>query len=47
VENVTNAHYETFGLLGDASEVFPDFTDPRFLGSGPPFGAWLGVRIGR
>ena len=28
--------------FGDFNE---DFDDPRFLGAGPPFGAWLGVRI--
>jgi hypothetical protein len=24
--------------------VFPAFEDPRFLGVGPPRGAWLGLR---
>jgi hypothetical protein len=32
-------------LLGEPEEVFADFDDPRFLGAGPPFGAWVGVRV--
>ncbi|HEY5756180.1 MAG TPA: TonB-dependent receptor [Steroidobacter sp.] len=45
VENVFDQDYETFGLLGEPQEVFPEFEDPRFLGVGPPFGAWIGARI--
>jgi iron complex outermembrane receptor protein len=45
VENVLDEHYATFGVLGDPSEVFEDFTDPRFLGAGPPLGAWVGARL--
>lgn len=45
VENVFDEDYETFGLLGEPQEVFPDFADQRFLGAGPPFGAWVGGRI--
>jgi outer membrane receptor protein involved in Fe transport len=45
VENVFDEDYETFGLLGEPDEVFPNFADPRFLGAGPPLGAWLGVKI--
>jgi outer membrane receptor protein involved in Fe transport len=45
VENVFDEEYETFGLLGEPAEVFQDFEDPRFLGAGPPLGAWVGVRI--
>lgn len=45
IENVFDEDYETFGLLGEPDEVFADFADPRFLGAGPPLGAWLGVRI--
>jgi outer membrane receptor protein involved in Fe transport len=45
VENIFDEGYETFGLLGDPDEVFEDFEDPRFLGAGPPLGAWAGVRI--
>jgi outer membrane receptor protein involved in Fe transport len=45
IENVLDADYETFGILGEPEEVFPDFRDPRFLGAGPPFGAWVGARV--
>jgi iron complex outermembrane recepter protein len=45
VENVFDQDYETFGLLGEPEEVFPEFEDPRFLGAGPPLGAWIGARI--
>ena len=45
VENVFDEDYETFGLLGEPGEVFEDFEDPRFLGAGPPLGAWVGVKI--
>ena len=45
IENVFDEDYESFGLLGEPDEIFADFDDPRFLGAGPPLGAWLGVRI--
>jgi outer membrane receptor protein involved in Fe transport len=45
VENLFDTHYESFGLLGEPDEVFPDFEDPRFLGAGPPQAAWIGVRL--
>ena len=45
IENAFDEDYETFGLLGEPDEVFPDFSDPRFLGAGPPFGAWVGARL--
>lgn len=45
INNVFDEDYETFGLLGEPEEVFPEFDNPRFLGAGPPLGAWLGVRV--
>ena len=45
IENVFDRGYETFGLLGEPDEVFEEFEDPRFLGSGPPFGFWIGGRM--
>lgn len=45
VDNVFDRRYVTFGTLGDPTEVFPDFTDPRFFGPGAVRGAWLGVRV--
>ena len=44
IENLFDKDYETFGHLGEPDEVFPEFEDPRFFGSGPPLGAWVGVR---
>jgi len=44
IENLFDTKYETFGLLGEPNEVFPEFQDPRFFGAAPPFGAWIGVR---
>ena len=48
VDNVLDAEYETFGLIGeDPSEVdvpaLRDFTDPRFLGPGSPRAAYVGL----
>jgi iron complex outermembrane recepter protein len=45
VENAFDQDYETFGVLGEPAEVFADFTDPRFLGAGPPRGTWVGARV--
>lgn len=45
IENVFDKDYETFGLLGEPDEVFETFEDPRFLGAGPPFGAWVGIKL--
>jgi outer membrane receptor protein involved in Fe transport len=45
VENAFDKDYETFGVLGEPGEVFAEFTDPRFLGAGPPRGAWVGARV--
>ncbi len=45
IENLFDEEYETFGLLGEPQEVFPEFEDPRFFGAGPPVGAWVGVKI--
>ena len=45
IENLFDRGYETFGLLGEPDEVFEEFEDPRFMGSGPPFGFWIGARI--
>jgi iron complex outermembrane recepter protein len=45
IENLFDKKYETFGILGEPQEVFPAFSDPRFYGAGPPFGAWVGVKF--
>ncbi len=51
IQNLFDTQYETFGLLGDPSEVFneenglPNFTDPRFLSPGAPLGGWVGIKL--
>ncbi|HEY2730969.1 MAG TPA: TonB-dependent receptor [Polyangia bacterium] len=45
VDNVFDARYSTFGVLGDAKDVFPSYGDPRFLGPGAPRAAWAGVDL--
>jgi iron complex outermembrane recepter protein len=45
IDNVFDRRYYTFGILGDAGEVFPDFEDPRFVSPAQPRGAWVGVRV--
>jgi outer membrane receptor protein involved in Fe transport len=41
--NLLNNKYETFGIVANPSEVFPDMSDPRFLGPGAPLGVWAGI----
>lgn len=45
VDNVFDRRYVTFGTLGDASEAFPGFDDPRFFGPAPPRAGWIGLRL--
>ena len=45
VENVFDKRYYNFGILGDATDIFPDFQDPRFLSPGMPRGEWVGVSV--
>jgi outer membrane receptor protein involved in Fe transport len=47
VDNVFDARYSTFGVLGNASDLFPTFGDPRFLGPSAPRAAWVGVDLRR
>ena len=37
--------YETFGLLGEADEIFAAFDDARFLGAAAPISGFIGLRI--
>jgi outer membrane receptor protein involved in Fe transport len=43
LDNVLNARFETFGLLGDATEVIPDAEDPRYASPGLPRSVWVGL----
>ena len=47
MENVADNKYESFGLLGESNELsgFEDFSNPKFVGTTPPFGVWGGVRV--
>jgi iron complex outermembrane receptor protein len=45
VDNVFDADYETFGLVGAADEVLGDeFQDPRFLSPAAPLSGWIGLK---
>lgn len=43
--NLLNTRYSTFGVLADPSEVFPNYSNPRFLGPGAPLGVWVGAVV--
>ena len=45
VDNIFNAQYSTFGVLGDATDVFANYKDPRFLGPGAPRAVWAGLDL--
>ncbi len=45
VDNVLGASYASFGVLGDATPVFPTFTDPRFQSPGAPRAVWVGIDV--
>ncbi|HMI92222.1 MAG TPA: TonB-dependent receptor, partial [Polyangiales bacterium] len=45
VQNLLDTDYETFGLLGNPSEVLEGTSDPRFLGPGAPLGVWGGIEL--
>lgn len=43
INNIFNTRYETFGVFADPTDVFPAFTDNRFVGPGQPLGVWAGL----
>jgi iron complex outermembrane receptor protein len=45
VNNVFNRTYYNFGILGDATDLFPTFTDPRFVSPGDPRAGWVGITL--
>jgi iron complex outermembrane recepter protein len=45
VENLFDRRFYNFGILGDATDIFPDFTDPRFVSPGMPRAGWIGVSL--
>ncbi len=45
VNNLFDTDYESFGLLGGPDEIFPGFSDPRFVGVGSPISAYVGMKV--
>jgi iron complex outermembrane receptor protein len=45
VDNVFDRRYDSFGIVGDATALYADFTDPRFVSPGAPRAAWIGVSV--
>jgi iron complex outermembrane receptor protein len=43
VDNIFNEQSSSFGVLGDATDVFPNYNDPRFQGPGAPRAVWVGA----
>lgn len=43
IDNVFDRDYANFGTLGDATDVFPAFTNGRFLSPSAPRGQWITV----
>ncbi len=45
VQNLFDRTYSDFGVIGNASTVLPQFTDPRLVSPGAPRGEWVGVSV--
>jgi len=45
LQNIFDRRYADFGVIGDATAVLPQFTDPRLLSPGAPRAAWIGVSL--
>ncbi len=45
LDNVFNNNYSSFGVYGEANEIFPSFDDDRFVSPGAPRAGWIGVRL--
>jgi iron complex outermembrane receptor protein len=43
--NLLDTKFSTFGVIADPSEVLPQYSNPRFLGRGAPFGIWVGAVV--
>jgi len=44
--NIFDAQYSNFGVLGDATAVLgPTYDSVRFLGPGSPRAGWIGVDL--
>jgi iron complex outermembrane recepter protein len=42
-QNIFDRRYYDFGVVGNATGVLPQFTDPRLLSPGAPRAGWIGV----
>jgi len=46
LDNIFDAHYNSFGVYGNATEVLGDsFNNGRFVSPGAPRAGWIGVRL--
>jgi outer membrane receptor protein involved in Fe transport len=45
LDNLADEQYSSFGVYGNATEIFPHFTDGRFISPGAPRAGWLGIRV--
>ena len=45
INNLLDTDYETFGLLGEADEIFANFDNETFHGAGAPLGIFVGMRL--
>jgi len=45
LDNVFNNNYSSFGVYGNAAEIFPGFNGGRFVSPGAPRAGWIGVRL--
>lgn len=45
LDNMFDNGYSSFGVYGNASEIFPQFKDGRFVSPAAPQAGWIGVRL--
>ncbi|MEP6484391.1 MAG: TonB-dependent receptor [Rudaea sp.] len=45
LQNLFDRTYSDFGVIGNASTVLPQFTDPRLISPGAPRAQWVGVSV--
>ena len=43
LQNIFDRQYSDFGVVGNATTVLPQFTDPRLISPGAPRAGWIGV----
>ncbi len=45
LDNLADERYSSFGMYGNATDIFPNFNDGRFVSPGAPRAGWVGVRL--